>query len=437
MKNRSLCLLLIFCINLVPIYPVQAQEMPAKSVYDSLALMYVNDAILLGEAELEEVFHSPGLLAPAANILHDEPDNAALAFALQAAKDLRNDLDANCSLLTAQYRQADKNCEADRIQSVCDKKRAEIDAEIGLLHKKRGDRRRPLTKFWHSIKRSGKSIWRRIGPVGRAFLRKVGPEALKIVASGGTLSTSVIKNLFKHTAKTMIRGRIKKMVYQGVQRLIGGQLEIAQAAGVDICDPDQEQQLVNPPEIKSDLPPGKRKWECEDIKEIIWKLSVQEGEDMKILKNELDFQIIYDESQEVIDIIYYIDVVQEWAVWQVDGSLGQWFEVTTERSMEGQATDITDNGYFEATLKGEEYRADTMLDAEMNLPANTNIYGLINPDDISMIYICEVGANKLPSYNESISPENFRDLCGTHLYYECKLNSKRSGFLDNRHKIRP
>ena len=241
MKNRSLCLLLIFCINLVPIYPVQAQEMPAKSVYDALAFMYVNDAILLGEEELEEVFYSPGLLAPVVNMLHDEPDNATLAFALQAAKDLRNDLDANCSLLTAQYRQADKNCEADRIQSVCNEKRAEIDAEIGLLHKKRGDRRRPLTKFWHSIKRSGKSIWRRIGPVGRAFLRKVGPEALKIVASGGTLSTSVIKNLLKHTAKTMIRSRIKKVVSRGVQHLILGQIEIAQAAGVDICDPEEDQ----------------------------------------------------------------------------------------------------------------------------------------------------------------------------------------------------
>ncbi len=239
MKNKSFFLLFVFLLSLIPLSSVQADDKISTSLEDAISLMYVSDAILVGETELEEAFHSPVLLAPVANILYDEPDNAALAFALQAAKNLRNDLDASCALLTSQYRQAGKNCEADLIKATCDEKRAEINAEIGLLHKKRGDRRRTATKIYHFFKRSGKSIWHRIGPIGRTFLRRLGPEVLQMAATGG-LSGGVLKNLLKHTAKSMGRERIKQVVFQGVQRLLQGQIEIAQAAGVDICDPEEE-----------------------------------------------------------------------------------------------------------------------------------------------------------------------------------------------------
>jgi hypothetical protein len=333
MKNRSLCLLLIFCINLVPIYPVQAQELPTRSVYDSLAFMYVNNAILLGEEELEEAFHSPHLLAPVANNLHDEPDNATLAFALQAAKDLRNDLDANCSLLMAQYRQADKNCEADRIQSACNEKKAKINAEIGLLHKKRGDRRRPLTKVWHSLKRSGQSVWRRIGPVGRNFLRQVGPEALKIVASGGTLSTDVIINLFKHTAKTMIRGRIKKVVFQGVQRMISGQLEIAQAAGVDICDPEEEAKASEDEKTTNEITTSEE-FKLPDTG--VWELSCQHTHDA-VLR---DYQDINWKLTISWDAAYFEGTINGTSL-EIDGN-----ETTKWVWHEEVTGDITDDGFL-------------------------------------------------------------------------------------------
>lgn len=93
-----------FCISLVPVNHVQAIEDPTQTVFDSLELMYISDAILLGGTEFEDAFHSPGLLAPVVNILYDEPDKTALAAALHAAKELHNDLDAICALLTSRYR---------------------------------------------------------------------------------------------------------------------------------------------------------------------------------------------------------------------------------------------------------------------------------------------------------------------------------------------
>lgn len=117
--------------------------------------MYISDAILLGGTEFEDAFHSPGLLAPVVNILYDEPDNTVLAAALHAAKELHNDLDAICALLTSRYRQAGKKCEADLIQATCNEKKAEINAEIGMFHKKRGNRRRTATKIYHFFKRQG------------------------------------------------------------------------------------------------------------------------------------------------------------------------------------------------------------------------------------------------------------------------------------------
>lgn len=256
MKIRSLCLVFIFCVSLFPQNPVQAQAEPTITVFDSLALMYISDAILAGHTELEEASQSSILMAPVVDSLLDNPENAALAAALQATKELRNDLDTNCALLTSQYRAEGKDCEADLIQATCSKKKAELNSEIGLLHKIRGDRRRPLTKAWHSLKRSGRSLWHEIGPVGRNFLRQVGPEALKIVASGGTLNTSVLKTLFKHTAKNIVRDRIKDLAFQGVQSLVYGQVVLVKASGVDICDPEIGTTEENDNKAQEDISQG-------------------------------------------------------------------------------------------------------------------------------------------------------------------------------------
>jgi len=86
----------------------------------------------------------------------------------------------------------------------------------------------------------------------------MGQEALQIVKSGGTLSSGALKNLIKHHIKSVARERIKQVVYQGIERLLQGQLAIAQASGVDICRqeeetlPDEQVQEEDKQDISSD-----------------------------------------------------------------------------------------------------------------------------------------------------------------------------------------
>jgi len=240
MKYKAIFLLLIFSASLLPLNIAYAEAVPQRTLYDALNLMYISDSILDNQTDLDQVRSSPGLLTLNFNVPGADPDNAALAAAIHAAKAERNDLDAKCSLSVSQLRAQGKDCEADRMKATCDQRKQAINAKIGKLHDLRGDRRRAPTKIWHWLKRSGQGIWYRIGPVGRNFLRQVGPEALKIVASGGSLSLDVAKNLLKHTAKSMLRDRIRPAMLHGIERLLQGQIEIAQAAGVDICDPEEE-----------------------------------------------------------------------------------------------------------------------------------------------------------------------------------------------------
>lgn len=86
----------------------------------------------------------------------------------------------------------------------------------------------------------------------------MGQEALQIVKSGGKLSSGALKNLIKHHIKSVARERIKQVVYQGIERLLQGQLAIAQASGVDICRqeeetlPDEQVQEEDKQDISSD-----------------------------------------------------------------------------------------------------------------------------------------------------------------------------------------
>jgi hypothetical protein len=167
MKNKSLFLLLIFSASLLPLNIAYAEAVPQRTLYDALNLMYISDALLLDVDFPEEVLYFPGLLSPSLDNPAVDPDNAALAAALHALKAMRNDLDAECNLLVAIIKQLGENCEVEKVNSLCAEKKQLINAEIGKLHDKRGDRRRGPTKIWHWLKRSGRGFWYRIVPFGR------------------------------------------------------------------------------------------------------------------------------------------------------------------------------------------------------------------------------------------------------------------------------
>ncbi|MGB2963509.1 MAG: hypothetical protein WBB69_05935 [Anaerolineales bacterium] len=422
MKRKSISLLLIFLISLLPFNIASAEDDLKRDFYNTLSLMYFSDAILENQTDLDQVHFSPGLFAYDYNILPADPDDAALAASIHAAKTKRNNLDAECSLLISQHQAKGENCEADRLKETCAQKREKINAEIGSLHKKRGDKRRPLTKLWHRIKRGGKSFWYRIGPRGRNFLRKAGPEALEAVATGGV---SGLKTLAKQYIKSISR---KKLILHGIERILVRQMEIMQAAGLDICDPEKESEQAEKPkepqEVESKVFKDGTLWQCEDVAGRISGLKAQEGVDCKMLKGKLDLSISYNEKGQVLHVSYAIDVAQEWGVWQEDGSLGDWHEVTTSFNVEDTAVDFSnENGYFQVTFFGDEHRSDSMLNFDGNVPFKTSVYGLIPASNWEFAYFCDVGANLLPTLDGSITADNFQELCRGY-YYECTAVSK-------------
>lgn len=217
------------------------------------------------------------MLSPVLIISMSATTDPLLSRIIHAKKMQRNDLDANCRFLEAFFRGQEKDCEADEVKNLCETKRNEINIQIGFYRKLRGDRRKFFTRIWHSIKRAGSNFWHRIGPIGRRFLRNVGDDALQMAVSGG-LSSSTLKNLIKHQVKSMGRKRIKEIVFQGVQRLLQGQLDIAAAAGVDICD-DEEDQIQDESEQKEDEKNTGDEFKLPDSG--VWDLSCQDQDEFR------------------------------------------------------------------------------------------------------------------------------------------------------------
>jgi hypothetical protein len=426
MKSKSFALLLIFVLSLIPLNPVKAGTQIKHSLDDALLLMYASDAILLGEPENTEasIFHT--LASP----VFDDPDpdltDEAMAVILQGLKDMRNDLDSNCRLLVKRYRSEDKNCEADRIQSVCDEKRNEINTEIGAYHNLRGDKRKAGTKVWHFLKRNGSTLWRKVGPVGRTFLRRLGPEALQVVASGGTLSGGVIKKLVKSVARSMGRERIKNAVFQGVQRLLRGQVEILQAAGVDICDPDAELAAEEEPKAK-DVPDGTgpiadgTKWECADVDGEVADLLESRAvfEWVKINYYNVDHWMIFSVDPPTLHYFYSYDMSED----HDEGYLG-WITHYWSGGGEDTSVSLDEYGVFTVSLTWNEMRSASSHYASSEVPETHNRWGLIPPGNYQTVYLCDWGPREMPTGLETLTAENFRSRCGPDWYYECYLSGK-------------
>jgi hypothetical protein len=422
MKYKSLFLLLIFIISLFPADLGRAEEMVQRSLDDAISLMYVSDAILFGDVDQEEASSSSGLLSPVYDGPETDLDNGKLAAMIHAAKMERNDLDKDCEILINRNRAAGKDCEADRIKESCAAKRTAINSRIGKLHKLRGDRRRWGTKTWHFVKRQGRTAWYKLGPSGRRFFHKMGPDLMQMVATGG-FSGSAFKTIFKaHLKRTFGKKQISKMVLKGIQRRMMGQMEIAQAAGLDICDPDEDQTQTEPDEATtgdiqsgglSSIPDGAR-WKCEDISGILTMLKTMEGPDMTILKHELDFWLAFNKSGPTVHAYFSYDVSENWQALP-----GKWEVLTRTASAEDKSISIDEFGVFRV-----KFEIDGQVDGIEKFHRTENFYGLISPENYDTAYVCDVFNTELPTGLHTLSPENFQERCGWNHYYECKLISQ-------------
>jgi len=241
MKTKSTFLLLTFLLSFIPVHSVQAEQEIAKSLSDSFALLYVSDAILLNDIVDDETSSNSKVSSlTLTGYLPDETTDLINQM-INATKAQRNDHDQKCRETIEIYRQQGKTCEVDQTNAYCKSKRAELTSKIAALRKKRGgDNRKWFTKQYHGLKRAGAKFWHQIGPLGRKFLREVGPQALKIVAAGGPGTEALLRNLIKHTVKNMARQRAKQIGIQALQRILKIQIDVASAAGVDICEEDEE-----------------------------------------------------------------------------------------------------------------------------------------------------------------------------------------------------
>jgi len=242
MKTKSLLLLIVFLGSMIPVTNVDAENQIQRDFDDSVVLLHASRAILLDEEDLLETSRAPGAMQIANPSTPADAKDAALANLIQATKDQRNSLDASCSQLKEVYSSSDHRCERQVLEDYCSTQKDKLNQRLGFLHKLRGDRRKLITRMWHSVKRSAENAWRAVGPVGRRLLRRVGPEVVEVVLSGGVLNLGVLRKILIKEARNIGKGELERLLSSGMERLMAGQAAFAQAAGVGDCTSEKLQE---------------------------------------------------------------------------------------------------------------------------------------------------------------------------------------------------
>ncbi len=245
MKTKSLLLLIVFLVSIIPVSSAAAENPAQRDFDDSLSLLYASRAILLDEEDISGGSRAPGEMLTVNPSVQPDVRDAALANLIQATKDQRNSLDASCRQLKEVYSASDRKCERQVLDDYCSVQKDKLNRRLGFLHKLRGDRRKLFTQIWHGIKRSGDNVWSAVGPVGRRLLRRVGPEVIEVVLSGGSLGLGIVRKIVIKEARSIGKGELERLLSSGVERLMTGQAAFAQAAGVGDCTPENLQNALD------------------------------------------------------------------------------------------------------------------------------------------------------------------------------------------------
>jgi hypothetical protein len=136
-----------------------------------------------------------------------------------------------CQQTRQQLTAENAECAQKLLQQHCTEEEARLRARLALLRRWRGDRRRPLTKAWHSIKRTGREIWHRLGPTGRTFFRSLEKDIVQTVVSGGSLAGGGLRRLVLNRLRTTLRREGER----GLEHMLSGRAS-AQARSSDNCN---------------------------------------------------------------------------------------------------------------------------------------------------------------------------------------------------------
>ncbi len=226
--RRNLLLILIGALVLqwaVP--PVAVASGPARSFEDAYDLMVAARGMLIEEDSDDGSDIAGGSVAFSIrrDVPPESPAEQILVRLINATKKQLGDFEQACKEIRSSSTEGEQECEEKLSKAFCDEQIAKLRSRLSFLRKVRGDRRKGLTKVWHSIKRAGARIWHKVGPLGRRFLKNLGEEALAIVKSGGSLHGGVLRRLVIKHAKTTIRREGRRILKRTAQRVIVGRAE--------------------------------------------------------------------------------------------------------------------------------------------------------------------------------------------------------------------
>ena len=140
--------------------------------------------------------------------------------------------------------------------------------------------------------------------------------------------------------------------------------------------------------------------------------------DVKTNYYEFDHWMIYTSSPPTLNYFYSYDWSEDWQ------GLDGWVTNTWSGSVEDTSVAVDEYGIFTVILTWNELRTSSE-GASAEIALSRSRWGLIPPEDYSLIYLCDWGALDLPTGLETLSAENFRNHCGTGRYYfECYLTGK-------------
>ena len=92
MKFKTLILLVVIIVTVLPLNSVQSKENINYTLDDALLLMYVSDAILAGESNLDQAGRISGYLALSRDETSPDDENVLIDRQINALIAQRNDL---------------------------------------------------------------------------------------------------------------------------------------------------------------------------------------------------------------------------------------------------------------------------------------------------------------------------------------------------------
>ena len=245
MSTRQRILSFLLLITLLPILqiPVTGEAAdPSRAMEDAMDLMIAAHGILLEEDVDPDAFLPGG--AVRFSIRTDVPPNSPadqiLVRLINATKRELGDIERACREILNSFVEPGQECEKQLSNAFCTQRQEQLRQRLSFLRKVRGDRRKALTRAWHSIKRAVANLWRNLGPLGRRFLRELGSDALSVIQSGGSLHGGVLRNLIIKRARSTIQRTAEGILTRALQRKVLGQ-----AARASACDGEDESQMLS------------------------------------------------------------------------------------------------------------------------------------------------------------------------------------------------